>query len=82
MFFYPHRGYPGGVLRWCKKKGLTSCPPCRLERRGKTNSKEVVVGNDVTADKAIRQALTLGIDRLCDRRLYLHHGVLTTTPYE
>ena len=41
-----------------------------------------MVGNDVTADKAIRQALTLGIDRLCDRRLYLHHGVLTTTPYE
>lgn len=22
------------------------------------------------------------LDRLCDRRLYLHHGVLTTTPYE
>ena len=41
-----------------------------------------MVGNDVTADKAIRQALTLGIDRLCDRRLYLHHGVLTAIPYE
>lgn len=22
------------------------------------------------------------LDRLCDRRLYLHHGVLTATPYE
>ncbi len=41
-----------------------------------------MVGNDVTADKAIRQALTLGIDRLCDRRLDLHHGVLTAIPYE
>lgn len=47
-------------MRWCKKKGLTSCPPCRLEGRGKTNSEEVEVGNGVTADKAIRQALTLG----------------------
>ena len=82
MFFYPVRGYPGGVLRWQEKTGLTSCPPRRLERRGKTNSEEVQVGIDVTADKTIRQTLPLGIDRLCDRRLYLHHGVLTTTPYE
>src|SRR5699024_7363124 len=31
--------------------------------KGKTNGEEVEVGNDVTAGKDIRQALTLGIDR-------------------
>lgn len=46
------------------------------------NGEKVEVGNDVTADKAIRQALTVGIDWLCDGRLYFHHGVLTTDPYE
>lgn len=30
--------------------------------KGKTNGEEVEVGNNVTADNAIRQALTLGID--------------------
>ncbi|MFC4597184.1 ABC transporter substrate-binding protein [Cohnella hongkongensis] len=31
--------------------------------KGKTNDKDVEVGNDVTADPAIRQALNIGLDR-------------------
>lgn len=64
------------------KGGANQLPTAPADGKGKMNGEKVEVGNDVTADKAIRQALTVGIDWLCDGRLYFHHGVLTTDPYE
>lgn len=49
-------------LQTVEAMGMTM-PTVPSGGKGKTNGKEVKVGNDVTADKAIRQALTLGIDR-------------------
>ena len=56
------KGMKDVPLQTVEAMGMTM-PTVPSGGKGKTNGEEVEVGNDVTADKAIRQALTLGIDR-------------------